>query len=249
MGIGQTCLVYIVNCDQGGVNYRNELYDSVGVQTTSVAMVRTGGASQGTPYSWKIVTNSTTNWLFNFKAMAISIWNALTGAAVNITIEGIADPRDFSALPKNDEVWFDVEALTTSGFALGITTFGTKTSPLATGSALTASTAAWDSAATARANSTAYVLGNIYKVASNPGRLFVCTTAGTSAGAEPGGLATAVDGGAVTDGTAIFTAMWRFKQTITTAAIQLAGFITVYPKVGKTSMTNGIYLDPFASLS
>ena len=180
--------------------------------------------------------------------MAISIWNTLTGAAVNVTVEGIADPRDFAALPNNDDIWFDLEALTTAGAPIGVTIIGTKTSPLGTAAALTASTAAWDSAATARANSNAYSLGDIYKAASNPGRLFLCTTAGTSASSEPGGVATAVDGGSVTDGTATFKAMWRFKQTITTGTIQFAGFITVYPKVGEASV-NGIYLDRVATLT
>lgn len=244
----QETFIWVVNSDNGNTNYRNELYDYGGNQTTSITVVRTGGASQGTAYSWKIATNANNNWMLPFKQPAISVWNPNTGAALNVTVEGIADPRDFSALPKNDEVWMDVEALTSSTQPSGVTINGTKNSTIATGTALTASTQAWDSAATARANSTAYVAGNIYKVASNPGRLFLCTTAGTSAGSEPGGLATAVDGGAVTDGTAVFTAMWRFKQTLTTATIQFAGLVMVYLKVGKASL-NGVYLDPVATLS
>jgi hypothetical protein len=78
--------------------------------------------------------------------------------------------------------------------------------------------------------------------------LFVCTTAGTSASSEPGGYASAVDGGTVTDGGATFKAMWRFKQTITTGTIGMAGLITVYPKVAKASL-NGIYIDPMITLS
>ena len=119
--------------------------------------------------------------------------------------------------------------------------------PLATGSALTASSAAWD-CATARANSTAYSVGNTIKVSSNTGRLFVCTTAGTSASSLPGGYATAIDGDTITDGGATFKAMWRFKQTITTGTIRWAGLITAYPKVAKASL-NGIYLDPLVTLS
>jgi hypothetical protein len=56
-----------------------------------------------------------------------------------------------------------------------------------------------------------------------------------------------VDGVAVTDGTAVFTAMWRFKQTLTTGTIQFAGPISIYPKVGKASA--GLYIDPLAILS
>jgi hypothetical protein len=78
--------------------------------------------------------------------------------------------------------------------------------------------------------------------------LFVCTIAGTSASSEPGGYATAIDGGTITDGGATFKAMWRFKQTITTGSIGMAGLITVYPKVAKASL-NGIYIDPMITLS
>lgn len=244
---GQNQIWSIVS-DSIASNTRNELYDYNATLTTALAVVRTGGASMGTAYAWKIVTTANMSWHHHFKTMAIAIWNTLTGAAVNVTLEGIADPRDFAALPNNDDIWFDVEALQNSAAPVGGYISGTKASPLASNSALSASTAAWDSAATARANSTAYSAGDIYKAASNPGRLFLCTTAGTSAGSEPGGIATAVDGGSVTDGTATFKAMWRFKQTITTGTIQFAGFISVYPKVGKASL-NGIYLDPVATLS
>jgi hypothetical protein len=52
----------------------------------------------------------------------------------------------------------------------------------------------------------------------------------------------------VTDGGCVFKAMWRFKQTITTGSIGMAGLITVYPKVAKASL-NGIYIDPMITLS
>jgi hypothetical protein len=244
----QETFIWVVNSDNGNTNYRNEFYDYGGNQTTSITVVRTGGASQGTAYSWKIATNANNNWMLPLKLPPISAWNTATGAAKNVTIEGIADPRYFSALPNNDDFWFDVEALTSASQPIGVTTVGTKNSPIATGSALTASTSAWDSAATARANSTAYNLGDIFKVSSSPGRLFLCTTAGTTASSQPGiPYTSAVDGVAVTDGTAVFTAMWRFKQTLTTGTIQFAGLISVYPKVGKASA--GFYIDPLAVLS
>ena len=52
--------------------------------------------------------------------------------------------------------------------------------------------------AAARANTTAYAVGDIYKVSTN---VFVCTTAGTSAGSPPSMVTTAI-GSATTDGTA-----------------------------------------------
>jgi len=242
--------IWVINCDSGATNYKFDVYNNGGELHAQTSVVRTGGASQGNAYSWQITTNTNNLWYMPFKLPPLSIWNNTTGAAINVTVEGIADTRDFFQLPKNDEVWFDVEALENASLPQGTYHVGTKTTPLGTNSALTASTAAWDCANT-RANSTAYNLGDIIKVASNPGRLFMCTglTTGITASSEPGGYATAVDGGGgVTDGGCVFKAMWRFKQTITTGTIGMAGLITVYPKVAKASL-NGIYIDPMITLS
>lgn len=57
----------------------------------------------------------------------------------------------------------------------------------------------------ARLNSTAYAL-NVYRSpAVLNGKLYKCTTAGTTAASEPAGLASAAIGATVTDGTAVWT--------------------------------------------
>lgn len=241
----------LLRCDSGGTNYRNEKYSDQGTQTTETVIVRTGGASDGTtPVSAKIVSGTDSKWAtVQFEALPIAIWNDVTGSNVTVTVEGLQDPRTSTSLPNNDDVWFDVEYLGSSSTPQGTFKKGTKADALATGSALTASTQAWDSLVTARANSTAYNLGDARKVATNTGRVFICTTAGTSAGSEPGGFATAVDGGAVTDNTAVFTAAVRFKQALTLSSPQPGqkGALYVYPKVAKASGT--FYIDPLAVLT
>jgi hypothetical protein len=144
-----------------------------------------------------------------------------TGRSKIYTIEVISGE---ATAPTNAKIWMDAEFLATPGSP--ISTFSTTrtTNILTVGTTLTASTQAWDTGATARANSTSYSLRDTFKVASNAGRLFICTTAGTSAGSEPGGYATAVDGGTVTDGGAVFTAMWRQKIAIT-ATQQVRGMM------------------------
>ena len=81
-------------------------------------------------------------------------------------------------------------------------------------------------------------------VASNPGRVFFCTQAGTSNGTEPAGYATAVDGGSVTDNGAVFRAGWRFSFSVnvTSPNPQIAGYGYVHVYVGKISVT--CYIDP-----
>jgi hypothetical protein len=54
----------------------------------------------------------------------------------------------------------------------------------------------------ARANTTAYIVGDVLKKATGPHTvLFLVTVAGTSAASEPGGYGTAVVGNVITDGT------------------------------------------------
>jgi hypothetical protein len=248
-------MIDINRCDIGGTAIRNERHTPVGTEVTSTGVVRTGGASDGaTPISHQLTTFiNTNNSAYSidnrvniFNAMPLAIWNSLTGANRNVTVYGIAND---SRVPNNDEAWLDIEYLGSATSPKGSFARGGKANVLAAGSALTADTSAWDSAATARANTTAYTVGQVIKTASNAGRIFFCITAGTSAGSEPGGFATAVDGGSVTDGTATFRAGCRFSQTLTLSAPQpqQAGYLYAYPRIGRPSMI--YYLDPLPVLS
>ena len=240
-------VVWVINSDSGATNYKFDSYHYGGEQHAVTNVFRTGGASQGTPYSWKTTTYTNNLWFMPVKLPMISIWNTATGAAKNVTVEGIADPFDFNIMPKNDEVWFDVEALESATSTKSVYRSGTKTVPIATGTALSPSTAAWDTSFT-RLNSTLMAANDLMKVPSNPGRIFICVVGGTTSGSLPGAYATAVDGDILSDGACTFRAMWRFKQTITTGSIAMAGLISAYPKVAKASL-NGIYLDPMITLS
>ena len=234
--------VTLIRTDSAETSYRTAVMgDYAGDLTTSITVVRTGGASDGvTPVSWKLETTANAEWTIPLAALPIWKFNDTADAEINVTIEGVADPRAFSALPTNKEFWIDLAYQGTAGSSLGLTASGTA-DVISAGTALTASTEAWDSAATARANTTAYALGDVIKVASNPGRIFICTTSGTSAASEPAGYASAVDGGSVTDGAATFKAGWRFKQTIAVTPV-LVGAVQAMPRMAKASSV--IYLDP-----
>jgi hypothetical protein len=169
----------------------------------------------------------------------IAFWNDTVGTAVNVTIEGVFVG---STMPNNDQVWIDVDYFGSSSSPIASTVSGSKANNAATPTPLTASTADWDSAAPARTNSTAYTAGDPIAVASNPGRIFFCTTAGTTASSEPAGYATAVDGDTITDGTAMFVAGMRFKQTVTVTP-QAKGFITANVKYGYSTASQ-CYIDP-----
>ena len=242
----------LVNCDSTGAVYRQERYRAGGNLVASTGVVRTGGASDGvTPISWLLTTtaNVTLWWGKPFTSFPISIWNSVTGTNRNVTLYGLWNS---ASLPNNDQIWVDVEYLGSASSPLASLQSGTKANALATGTALTAdSTSVWGSAATARQNSHAYSTGNVIAVADAAagGQIFFCTSGGTSAGSEPGGYASAVDGGVVTDGGATFRAATRFQLSVTLSSPhpQLAGYLRATVKAALASTT--FYVDPLLNLS
>jgi hypothetical protein len=235
-----------IQCDGSGLTLRNERYWTQGVMTTDTTVVRTGGATDGaTAISWKVAMTTNVNVGLPFETIRSSIYNSTTGSSVNVNFYGVCN----IAAPTTGDLWLDVDYLGTASSTFGsIVTQRPATRLTLTSTALTADTSAWDTAATARANTTAYAVGNVIKVGTNPGRIFICTTAGTSAGSEPGGYASAVDGGSVTDNTAIFRAGYRFKQTIAVTP-QNAGLIHAMAKMATASTTALFWVDPQIVLS
>lgn len=236
-----------INCDSGATNYMNARYATEGQHTPSTTIVRTGGASDGTtPVSDKIVTASFISWQNYFESMPIEIWNSTLSTNRTVTLFGIWNA---AALPNNDDIWLHTEYLGSASSPLASAQSQTIANPLTTNAALPAdSVSAWDSAATARANTHAYSTGDVIKLASNAGRIFFCTAGGTSAGSEPGGYASAVDGGSVTDSGATFRAGVRFKLTVTLSSPQpaQAGYIRAYVRCAKNPAT--FYVDPLITL-
>jgi len=245
--LGSGTVVDFINCDSGSAYNSHSRNTQEGAHTIAINPVRTGGASDGTAISWSITTRTNASPVFPFFCMPIMIWNAVTGTNRTVTVAGIWNA---AALPNNDDIWLEAEYFGSSSTPITSRKTQTKATVLSSNAALPAdSTSAWDSAATARANTTAYSVGNIIKLASNPGRIFFCTTAGTSAGSEPGGYSSAVDGGSVTDSGAVFRAGVRFSLTVTLSSPQpqKAGYIKAYVMVGKASASS-IWIDPLITL-
>lgn len=240
--------VRLANCDSGATNYRQEFHCFEGALTQETTIVRTGGASNGaTALSWKLVTRSTARWQTPLTSFPIGIWDTVTATNREVALYGVWNA---AALPNDEDVWIDVEYPGDASFPQASFKNDTKANILTAGAAQTAdTTSAWDSLVTARANTTPYNLGDVRKVATNPGRIFFCTQAGTTAGSEPAGYASAVDGGSVTDNTAVFRAGFRFKLDVTLSSPQpqMAGPIYVRAYAAKISST--FYVDPLVNLS
>jgi hypothetical protein len=229
-------------------NYRFEIYPGGGRVFSEATLVRTNGASDGvTPLSWNIKSHPTAasnNAPTRGTPMKIPRPIArrynTTGGALTATLYFIANA---AAALKNTEVWMDVEALTNSGSPLSTITSGrADLLPSTAGAAYTADTSAWDGSVAARQNSTAYTLGQVFKVASAAaGVVWFCTTAGTTAASEPGGYSGATDGASVTDGTAVFRAGYRQRMTASFTP-QKAGIVKATLYVGLADAR--LYVDP-----
>lgn len=234
---------YAERCDNGVKNWQQHLKTFTG-QMDAVSNVQRANGAQAPDaqhFSWKVVTNVNANYgPGRINTPRMLSYNAVTAANIVVTLFGIANTP---AMPTDIEcfITIDYPGSASSNLFTHYSSFG---DTISGGAALTADTSVWSDGATARVNSTAYALGDVISVGSNPNRIFFCTTAGTSANPEPAGYASAVDGGSVTDGTAVFRAGWRFKitKTLSTPQPQLVGNIIVQAGIGKASST--IYIDP-----
>jgi hypothetical protein len=244
--------IYFYACDTGTDQEAHGKQHHAGFQQDSKTVIRTGGTSDGVNgYSEKVITTSNASWQFPFVSLPMDVWNDTTGANRTITIYGIVNA---AAVPTTAEIWPELRYLGSASSLISSLATGGIANVLASGSNWIAdTTSAWDSNVTARTNGETVAVGAIRKVASNPGRVFFCTSIGTGvlSGSLPAGYASAVDGGVVTDGGATFRAGYRFSMAVTITSPlpqpQLAGLISVIVKIAKTSTT--YYIDAIQAAS
>ena len=217
-----------------------------GSLATTTSIVRTGGASvSGTAVGWNMTTTANVNFLSAFESFPCAINNTTTGTGVVVTMYGVVNG---SVVPTNNQCWLETEYLGTTGSPLGNFASTSTLNGLGSASPNTAdSTSTWNSAAPARVNGSLYVAG-VSVIAVNVaggGGLFFCTVGGTASGSQPGGYATAIDGGAVTDGAATFRAGCRFSMSATVTP-QGQGYVNAKVKLAQVSTT--VYIDPLVVL-
>jgi hypothetical protein len=125
--------VYLIRSDSGATNYRSEIYGYAGTLTTETTIVRTGGATDGTTAeSWKIATTANSIWVLPFESQPITIWNDSTSAITTLTIYGTTTG---GGVPKDDELWVEVEYLGSSLTPQGSFITSTKADNLAASAA------------------------------------------------------------------------------------------------------------------
>jgi hypothetical protein len=238
------------NCDNStsGRNWRMFRAYSMGIVKSVSSPARDTGASDGvTGISWAFSSISDTRFgtLPNVSLQGPQIVRRYdtTGSSKTLTVEMLYNG---TALLTNAQAWIEAEVLGTAGVPLSGTISSGIATPLTTAGNLSTSTKTWD--APARVNSHAYVLGDVISTTSNVGPVFFCTTAGTSASSEPGGYASAVDGGSVTDGTAHFRAGFRMSASVTFTA-QVKGMVRVIPRFAVTNDAFHFFVDPMLTIT
>lgn len=129
------------NCDSGDTNYRLWVEDYAGSIKHETAIVRTGGASDGTTQvSWKMAASANAEYpTVRLESPERVIWNETTGSSVTATIEIVTDNVTLT----DAECWLEVMYLGTSGFPLGSWINDAKADVLATAANQATSTETW----------------------------------------------------------------------------------------------------------
>jgi hypothetical protein len=135
--------VQLVRCDSGATAYKSTRYQYEGTETTETSITRVGGSvdPSGQAQSRKIVTTANSQWLRPFKAEPYAIWNAVIGANVTVTVYGTINA---GALPKNDDIWIEVEYLGSSASPLGTIVTTTKSNLLAANATVASDSSSWN---------------------------------------------------------------------------------------------------------
>lgn len=215
----------IINCDNGAYFNHCETWDYMGYMITDrVAYAASGAAIQSSNFSWLVTTQfalASGPWT----SLPISAWNANITGTVTVTLYGAC----IGTIPTNDEVWLEADYLGSTGSPLSSGISG-QCLRLDTAANLSTDTTSWLGGVGARQNSHAYVVGDKMYPTGDSTRVYYCVTAGTSASSEASLYSGAPgENHAVTDGSAHFTSMTRFKVTLS---------ITSYPLV--TGLINAI---------
>lgn len=238
-----SAVIEISNCDSGDTNYRNERYTYHGSQTMNTTVYRDSGASDGTTsYGWTVLGARIQKHIASFRTSPIVGFINSTGSKT-FTISYIHTGA--SAL-QDDEIWLELEYLGSGSFPISTITTDRKSTPLSTAANQTADTSSdWDNGVTARANTTAYSLNDIRRAATPNGKIFIVTTAGTSAGSEPAGFTSAADGDSVTDDTVVWRCMRREKVN-TTVTVNEKGTFIAWVRVATTT---SLVIDPLVQIT
>jgi hypothetical protein len=134
--------VSMYNCDSGTQNYRLWIETYAGSITSNTAIVKTGGASDGTTsLSWKLTSSANTKEIgATLTTDDISVWLDTVGSSKTISVDIIHD--SVTALT-NAEVWLEIDYLGSSSEPLGSSLSNRRVDILTTAASQPSSSATW----------------------------------------------------------------------------------------------------------
>lgn len=134
--------IFLENCNSGAVNYHMEHYKYQGSIVEETTIVKSSGASDGvTPISWKMISlSSGPNFHMPLASPPISIWNDAVGSSKTVTLEIV---HDSLTNLKDDEVWLQIEYLSSSSVPTGTLATDRKADVFATAADQTTSSVTW----------------------------------------------------------------------------------------------------------
>jgi hypothetical protein len=139
--VGTRDLVELVNC-YDGTNFISESYQVAGAVTTEFTITRSGGATDNVgTFSLKMVSNTSLDKYVNtLTGLWMDVNYTTTGSSKTATVEIIS-----SASLNNDEISLELEYLGTSASSLASFANSLPATVLTTATAVTTSTATWNS--------------------------------------------------------------------------------------------------------
>lgn len=211
-----------------GVNHRSLLRTSVGYIYCVSDISAEDGASDGErTMSWYMSKSTSLDHLDALATDELIAYKE-SSAAQTVTVE-IMSAIELLAR----DVWLEVSG---SGFFAS-----SRRTQLDATTALSVSTRNW-TVTTERQDSTAVGVGDAFAIG---GRVWVCTSPGTTASSQPAGYATANDGDTITDGTADFESLRRYELTVTAPSGAVGRIVGRVVQARQTY----VYVDPLLRLT
>jgi hypothetical protein len=131
-----------VRCDSGATSHKATRDEYAGSQSVDTEITRVGGATDGIiPVSHKIVTNAQATFLTPYRMLQLSKDNDRVGEDVTVTVYGAVNA---AVLPKNDELWMDVQYLGSASSPIATFKSTCKSHPLAAGAAVASDGSTWN---------------------------------------------------------------------------------------------------------
>jgi hypothetical protein len=253
--------MFLLRSDSSGTNYNMKKVDNYGNMLVDTELVRSGGANDnGTPISWKFVTNNSqflSQWpegAFAIRADPLFTWNSATGQDITMSIYGIWKG---AATPKNSDIDIEVQYLGSTSSPLGSRVSSNRANPITANAALSGDTAStWGQTGSNQvpAYQTAHAYGSYtdFILAGDAVPQQVWFMSGHSGSGTSGNSAAIfngkADGATVTDNSGanqiVWQAMTRFVMTVTCTAPQVQSIGAMYTRIRAYLNSTNFWTDP-----